>query len=176
MIQVEAAQKNPERFNVLYDKYYKQIFLFVFRRIGSEELTADITSHVFLIALSNIKKYKSRGVPFSAWLFRIAVNGVNEYFRKSKKERTISIEEAEIDQILQEPHLNMHNNEDEKLLLKALSHLNAYDIQFIEMRFFEKRPFAEIADILDMTENNAKTKMYRLLDKLKLIMLKLRKH
>lgn len=175
MLQVEAAKKDPESFSVLYNKYYNRIFIFVYRRTEDEQLTADITSHVFLIALSNLKKFQPRGVPFSAWLFRIALNGINEYFRKSKRERVVAMEEADLGQMLEDPHMDMNKVEDDKLLLKALSHLSGDEIQFIEMRFFEKRQFNEIADILEITENNAKTKMYRLLEKLKVIMLKLRK-
>lgn len=175
MLQVEAAKKNPEDFSVLYNKYFNQIFIFVYRRVEDEQLAADITSHTFLIALSNLKKFQPKGVPFSAWLFRIALNGVNEYYRKSKKGRVVGMEEADLGQLLEDPHINMHKNEDDKLLLQALSHLPAEAIQFIEMRFFEKRQFSEIADIIGITENNAKTKMYRLLEKLKVIMLKLRK-
>lgn len=175
MLQVEAAQKDPEKFSVLYNKYYNQIFIFVFRRTENEELTADITSHTFLIALSNLKKFKPQGVPFSAWLFRIALNGINEYFRKSKKERTVEMEEADLAGMMEDPHMNMNAKEDNKILLKALSELSSDAIQFIEMRFFEKRQFSEIADILGISENNAKTKMYRLLEKLKDIMLKLKK-
>jgi len=175
MLQVEAAKKDPEKFSVLYNKYYNQIFTFVYRRTEDEQLTADITSHVFLIALSNLEKFKPKGVPFSAWLFRIAFNGINEYFRKSKKERIVGMEEADLTNMMEDPHISMNKSEDSKLLLKALSELPAEAVEFIEMRFFEKRQFGEIADILGISENNAKTKMYRLLEKLKVIMLKLKK-
>lgn len=63
--QVNAAKEDPRRFNVLYEKYFKSIYIFVYRRIGNEEQAADITSLVFLKALMNIKKYEFKGVPFS---------------------------------------------------------------------------------------------------------------
>ena len=62
--QIEAAKLNPARFDVLYEKYYKPIFVFVYRRTENEDLCADITSMVFLKALVNIKKYQFKGVPF----------------------------------------------------------------------------------------------------------------
>jgi RNA polymerase sigma-70 factor (ECF subfamily) len=54
----------------------------------------------------------------------------------------------------------------------VIAELNEDDLQLVEMRFFEKRPFKEIAEILNITENNAKVKLYRILDKMKTAILK----
>ncbi len=168
MQQVEAAKSNPEQFDVLYNKYYKSIFIFIYRRTGNEALSEDITSQVFLKALLNIKKFEFKGVPFSAWLFRIAFNEINMYFRKNKANRVISLEQNNIIQIANEV-----KEEDNTLVIQrmmnALKKLDLTDIQMIELRFFEKRSFAEIANIIGITENNAKVKVYRILDKLKKI-------
>jgi len=64
-------KENPARLVCFMIRYYKSIFVFVHRRTDDEELTADITSQVFLKALINIKKYEYKGVPFSAWLFEL---------------------------------------------------------------------------------------------------------
>ncbi len=164
--QVNAAMANPRHFNVLYEKYFKAIYVFVFRRTGNEELTADITSHVFLKALINIKKYKNRGVPFSGWLFRIAFNEVNMYFRKHKANRIVSVEQSEMLQIAQDTDI-VDNTEHLQLMINALKKLHKDDIYLIELRFFEKRSFAEVGAIAGITENNAKVKIYRIIDKLK---------
>lgn len=167
--QINAAKENPGRFNVLYEKYFKSIYVFVYRRTDDEELASDITSHVFLKAMINIKKYEYKGVPFSAWLFRIAFNEVNMYFRKSKANRVVSIEHTGIIQIAQEAALE-DNSEKLALLTTALKQLESDDVQLIELRFFEKRSFAEIGEIIGITENNAKVKVYRIIDKLKRLM------
>jgi RNA polymerase sigma-70 factor (ECF subfamily) len=169
MQQVEAAKINPARFDVLYDNYYKSIFIFIHRRIGDEEVTADITSQVFLKALINIKKYEFKGVPFSAWLFRIAFNEINMYFRKSNASRVVSLERNNINQIIQEVQ-EEDTTQAQQRMMTALKQLDANDIQLIEMRFFEKRSFAEIGEIMGVTENNAKVKVYRILDRLKKIL------
>lgn len=168
MQQVEAAKANPMHFDVLYDKYYKSIFIFIHRRIGDEEVTADITSQVFLKALINIKKYVFKGVPFSAWLFRIAFNEINMYFRNNNAHRVISLEQSTIDQLVQEMDEG-DNSVELKRMMTALKQLDGDDIQLIELRFFEKRSFAELGVIIGITENNAKVKTYRVLDKLKKI-------
>ena len=167
--QIIDAKANPARFDVLYDKYYKSIFVFIYRRTGIEELTADITSQVFLKALINIKKYEFKGVPFSAWLFRIAFNEINMYFRKSNADRIVSLEQTGIAQIVQEAELE-ENTEALQRMMNAVKQLDEADIQLIELRFFEKRSFAEVGEIIGITENNAKVKVYRILDKLKKIL------
>ena len=164
--QIEAAKLNPARFDVLYEKYYRSIFVFIYRRTGNEDVSADITSLVFLKALINIKKYQFKGVPFSAWLFRIAFNEINMYFRKNKAERIISLDKSNLHQIVQEVELEDNSEAEQKMKL-ALKKLDGDDIQLIEFRFFEKRSFAEIGGIIGITENNAKVKVYRILDKLR---------
>jgi len=82
---VKKAVKDPGEFQVLYDKYFTPIFNFIFRKIDDEEITADLTSQTFLKALRNLKKYKYKGVPFSAWLYRIASNEVNKHYRSRKR-------------------------------------------------------------------------------------------
>lgn len=166
---IAAAKENPARFNVLYDAYYKSIFVFIYRRTNDEELTADITSQVFLKALINIKKYEYKGVPFSAWLFRIAFNEVNMYFRKHKAGRIVSIDQKGVALMAQESELN-ENAEIVQKMMSALKKLDPDDIHLIELRYFEKLSFAEVGTIIGITENNAKVKVYRIIDKLKKIM------
>lgn len=169
MQQVEAAKANPAQFDVLYENYYKSIFVFIYRRTGNEEVSADITSQVFLKALINIKKYEFKGVPFSAWLFRIAFNEINMYFRKNNANRIISLEQSNINQIVQEVQ-EEDNIQAQERMMAALKQLDRDGIQLIELRFFEKRSFAEVGQIVGITENNAKVKVYRILDKLKKIL------
>jgi RNA polymerase sigma-70 factor (ECF subfamily) len=167
--QVEAAKQNPARFDVLYDRYYKTIFVFVHRRTGDEDLSADIVSQVFLKALINIRKYEYKGVPFSAWLFRIAFNEINMYFRKNNAGRVVSLDQGSIMTIISEVQEEEHS-EAQQRMLKALKEIGEEDTQLIELRFFEKRSFAEVGNIVGITENNAKVKVYRILDKIKKIM------
>lgn len=164
--QINAAKENPAHFSPLYEKYFKSIYVFVHRRTDDDELASDITSHVFLKAMINIKKYEYRGLPFSAWLFRIAFNEINMYFRKNKGNRVVSMEQNGIIQIAQAVELNDQTDQLERMTA-ALKQLDSDDVQLIELRFFEKRSFAEVGEIVGITENNAKVKIYRILDKLK---------
>ncbi|MEL6638637.1 MAG: sigma-70 family RNA polymerase sigma factor [Bacteroidota bacterium] len=169
--QIKAAQSDPTHFRPIYNKYYPPIFRFVFRRTVDEALTADLCSQVFLKALQKIAKYEFKGVPFSAWLYRIASNEVAQYFRESAKNRMVSLETEHLDHLREEMEQEQGPQRREAMI-KALDELRDVEVELIEMRFFEKRPFKEIADILGLTESNAKIKTYRTLEKMKKIILR----
>ncbi len=170
--QIQAAQANPAKFRPLYEKYYNPIFRFVFRRTASESLCADICSQVFLKAMQRLGSYQYKGVPFSAWLYRIASNEVAQYFRDNAKNRVVSIEGQNLQNLGEE--LEERPSEfRQQAMLKAMEELKEIEVQLIEMRFFEQRPFKEIADILGLTESNTKIKTYRTLEKMKKHILKI---
>ncbi|MCP4442156.1 MAG: sigma-70 family RNA polymerase sigma factor [Aureispira sp.] len=166
-IEIQAAQKNPAAFRVLYSRYYEPIFRFVYQRTGDESLTSDLTSQVFLKAMQNLHKYSHKGVPFSAWLFRIASNEIAQHFRKANKNRVVTIEDQNVSDIKEEYEDKAELEVNIGLLKEVIKTLKPDEVQILELRFFEKRPFKEIAEILDITENNAKVKIYRLLQKMK---------
>lgn len=163
---IEAAKQNPERFGPLYDKYYKQIFNYVYQRLDSKDTAFDITSQVFLKALTNIGKYEFKGVPFSSWLYRIAHNEVMQLFRVHKDKRAVNADIGDLKNICdaaEEPYQEDYIPHLKRLILE----LKSEELQMVELRFFEQRPFKEISEILDITEVNAKVRMYRIIEKLK---------
>jgi len=166
---IEEARKDPARFGLLYEKYYRQIFVFVFRRTGDEDIAGDIVADAFLKAMVALPKYEFKGLPFSSWLFRIALNEVNMFYRKDKRERNVSLEQSDLKNIIAEAGED-NTAEADKMVMQLLSSLTTEEMQFIELRFFKKRAFAEVADILGITENNAKVRTYRILDKLKVLL------
>jgi RNA polymerase sigma-70 factor (ECF subfamily) len=167
-IQVQEAQKDTAKFAPLYKKYFEQIFLFVLKRVEDEDTAADITSQVFMKALLNISKYKDMGFPFSSWLFRIARNELYDMYHRKKVEMVVSLESRSFGTIISE--MGDPEKEDHSELTSALSKLEEDEMELIELRFFEKRPFKEVGEILNITENNAKVRTYRILDKLKVLM------
>ncbi|MCA4898067.1 MAG: RNA polymerase sigma factor [Bacteroidota bacterium] len=164
---VRKSQSDPQAFRSIYEKYYKNLYLFAFRRLGDRELARDITQQVFLKALQAIGKFQFRGVPFSAWLFRIAVNECNEFFRKTNRARLVSVDERMTQALHDELTYDTSADELEAKLPMLLQRLREDELQLIQLRFFDGLPFQDIALILDITENNAKVKTYRALDRLK---------
>ncbi|MBS1637604.1 MAG: sigma-70 family RNA polymerase sigma factor [Bacteroidetes bacterium] len=166
---VLAAQKDPRQFEPLYTRYYERIAQYLYHRVENKDLAFELTAHVFYKALENLSRYKPMGVPFSAWLFRIAGNELNQWYRKNKTRRTISIDEEGINYLKQDLDDTVRQ-ERESLLIEALQQLDEADVELVHMRFFEKRNFREICDILEIGESACKMRLYRILEKLKLVM------
>ena len=171
---LQRAKSNLEDFRPLYEKYFKPVFLFVLRKISDKELTADITSQVFLKAMSKLDQFEFRGAPFQAWLYRIAINECTDYFRKSKRYRFVAVDETSFETLHQEL-----TNEDTAYRLQndlpiLLESLSPDELHLIELRYFEARPFKEVAEILGLTEANTKVRTYRTLDKMRKHFLKRR--
>ena len=165
---LEKAKTNPQHFAPLYDQYYESIFRYVIKRINDSDLACDITSNVFVKAITNLSKYEFRGLPFSSWLFRIAKSEVYQSFRDQKAKRTVSIDKVTIVQVFEELGVDDLDEHKEKLKI-VLRKINEKDLALIEMRYFEKRSYREIGEILSVTENNAKVKTFRALQKLKVL-------
>lgn len=173
LVIIEAAKLNPERFAPLYNKYYKQIFNYLYQRMEDKDTAFDITGQVFLKALTNLNTYQFKGVPFASWLYRIAHNEMMQLFRAQKDKRSVNADIGDLRFICEEneePFFEEYIPAIKQLILE----LNSDDLQMVEMRFFEKRPFKEIAEILDITEVNAKVRMYRIIEKLKKSLSKLK--
>jgi len=166
--EIRAAQGNPALFRPLYERHYESVFRQIYRRTTDMELSGDLSSQVFLKALQKINTYTFQGVPFSAWLFRIAANEVSQHFRQQQSNRVVSVNDLQLHDLIDE--IGSDPEEMEALrrkMLGALDNLKEDDMQLIEMRFFEQRSFKEIAEIQGITENNAKVKVHRILERLK---------
>lgn len=163
---VEAAKKDTKNFRPIYNQYYEIVFRFIFQRIGNEDITGEITSEVFYKALQNLSKYEFRGLPFSSWLLRIAHNETIKHYRKASKSRVVKLQTEHLQNLTAEENEN-YLEELKPALMKALKGLKIDDLQLIEMRFFEGRPFKEMAEIMNKKESAIKMKVYRILEKLK---------
>lgn len=165
---VELAKKESHYFGALYDKYFEQIFRFVFKRLGGkEDESGDITQQTFIKAMGNLSRYEDRGLPFSSWLYRIAQNEVSMFFRKQKKNYSVSIDENRIQDVATEANLNMYMSIDEQeKLIEMLNEMEEEHLDLIELRFFQELSFKEIAAIYSISEANAKMRTYRILERI----------
>ena len=164
--EINAAKRNPERFSVLYNRYHEQIFRFVYQRLDDRDQAFDTTSQIFLKAMTYLPRYENRGLPFASWLYRIAKSEVNQLFKDRKAQRTVNIETVYVKDMVEEME-ESYREQYLEAVIEAIEELPEQDLMLVEMRFFEKRPFKEVAEILEITENNAKVRLYRLLDRIK---------
>ena len=175
---VRQAQKSPDAFARLYDHYYPKIFGYVLRRSANLEAAQDITSETFLKALGKLWQFRWRSVSFSSWLYKIATNETNQYFRRAEYRKSLSLEELQAQGF--EP-ISPHDPESE--LIQAQEELKQHqdflEIQakivqlpakyqeVITLRFFEKKQIKEIAEILGKREGTIKSLLHRAVEKLR---------
>ncbi len=165
---VLAAQQDRKHFSALYNKYFKEIFIFILKKTADETITAELSSNTFMKAMLNLDKYRDMGFPFSSWLYRIASNEVNKYFRDNKKVQEVAIQEKDAIIFLYEIDSEDKSKNITKLM-NCLGELKDDQSDLIEMRYFEKLSFNDIGEVLGITGNNANIKVYRAIDKLKKI-------
>lgn len=162
---IEAARTDPRRFAPLYERYFTDIFRFIHRRAGQAELTADLTQQTFLKALLALPKYQVRGLPFRAWLYRIALNELRMHWRK-RKEQAMDLSFAEVRGLSEEMGL-AEDVEAMRRLAIALSRLARDQARLVELRYFDGLSFAEVAQVLGIGEDAAKMRTHRVLGRLR---------
>jgi len=158
---VLKAKADPAHFGSLYDRYFGDVFRFVLRRAGDRELTADVTQQAFLKAMLSLSKYEPRGLPFRAWLFRIALNELRMHWRK-KKETVIDLSFHQVKGLSEEIELNM-DEDDMHRLARALSRLDEARAQLIQLRYMDGLSFLEVSQVLGISEDAAKMRTHRTL-------------
>ena len=175
---IERAKSDPEAFGILFERHYPAIFAYIHRRVGDWDAANDLTSEVFLKAFKGLWKYRCQGVPFSAWLFRIATNEVRMHFRKGTRP-TLSLDQmseecgfepldpASLEAEKLEAERKLQEYEDfllvrEKVLLLGLKYQDV-----IALRYFEQKSIKEIAEILHKREGTVKSLLSRGIAKLR---------
>lgn len=175
---VLKALHDPEAFDTLYNIYYDRILAYAFRRVLDLEVAQDITAEVFVKALSHLKSFRWRSLPFGAWLFRIASNEIVTYFRR-KKHVSHSLDDLFLRAGFEVPHFVTPADElkeAEKILQEHTDFLTLHRaFQMLKepyrtvlfLKFFEKKSLKEIADILGKKEGTVKSLVSRGIVKLR---------
>jgi RNA polymerase sigma-70 factor (ECF subfamily) len=163
------AKTDVSYFEFLYEQNFEKVYRFVYKRLsGNEEISGELTQITFIKAMGAIAKYEDRGFAFSSWLIRIAQNEINMYFRKLKKNYHVDVHENQLNQLSTELDVGYRFSiEQQEKLIVLLNDLSPDKLDLIELRFFAGLSFKEIAEIYNITEANAKMKIYRILEKLK---------
>jgi len=151
---VEAARKDPSRFAELYENHFERVYAYVARRVGNRQEAEDITSEVFHNALANIGKFEWRGVPFTAWLLRIAANATADKWRKQARERGNPGKEAG-------EEFDFEASGERARLYRMVKELPAEQRLVIEMRFAEEKSVWEIAEAIGKSEGAVKQLQFR---------------
>ncbi len=150
-----AQQRDQQAFAQLYEEHFNKIYRYVALRIGNKTEAEDITQQVFLKALQSISSFRWRGIPFSAWLFRIAHNQVVDYLRKRTKQATVPLDESTVI-VISNPQLLAEQGLDIEQLLSATKRLTPAQREVISLRFAGELPIAQVAKIIGKSQGAVK--------------------
>ncbi|HEV8134838.1 MAG TPA: RNA polymerase sigma factor [Pyrinomonadaceae bacterium] len=160
---IEAAQKDPSRFAELYELHFDRVYAYVARRVRDRAETQDLTAHVFQQALANLGKFKWRGAPFAAWLYRIASNAIADHARRNMRE-TNDLQSATETTAAS---VDLEDVERRARLFRAVDKLPDDQRRVIVLRFGEEKSIKEIADELGRSEGAIKQLQFRGLENLR---------
>ena len=161
---VELAKRDRAAFGELYERYVKRIYNYVYYRTGDHQDAEDLTARVFYRALQHIPHYVDRGVPFSAWLYRIAHNLVANWHRDRSRRKIIPLDELILSGLRSEaPESVTETREDRDTLLDAIRRLPPDRQQLLILKFVERMPNAEIGAIMGRSEGAIKSLYHRTL-------------
>ena len=150
-----AKQRDEQAFAQLYEEYFDKIYRYVTLKIGDRMEAEDITQQVFLNAIKAISSFKWRGIPVSAWLFRIAHNQVVDYLRRKSKRATAPLEESLVASN-SDPQLIAEQRLDTERLLVATRKLTPAQREVISLRFAGELSVAQVAKIMGKSEGAVK--------------------
>ncbi|MBS3742162.1 MAG: sigma-70 family RNA polymerase sigma factor [Candidatus Cloacimonetes bacterium] len=162
---IKKAKRDRDAFDFLYRKYFSRINNFVFHRVKDKDVKDEIVSNTFFKAMNKIDTFELEQYQentFSAWLFRIAISEIGNFFRTEKKHRKVK----------KAIHHNQHDGKeinrqiDFETVCKKLRNLSEYEQNLITLRFFEKLKHKEIANILQQKTNTIRVQIHRTLKKL----------
>lgn len=161
---VRRAKADPDAFGELYQRYVRPIYNYIYYRTGDVQDAEDLTARVFMRAGQHLARYEERGLPFSAWLYRIAHNLVANWHRDEARRRTAPLNGAVLADLQADaPDETLDERRRRELLLKALRHLPGERQQLIILKFVEQLSNAEIGVIMQRSEGAVKSLYHRTL-------------
>ncbi|HSB12305.1 MAG TPA: sigma-70 family RNA polymerase sigma factor [Blastocatellia bacterium] len=165
-LRIEAAQRDVSLFGEIYERNFERVYAYVARRVHSRDEAQDLTSEVFHKALANLGQFEWRGVPFAAWLFKIAANAIADRSHRAAKE--LSLQSAkEHDALSQSERSGLEEIEERARLFRLVGQLPPDQRRVIEMRFAEDKSIREVSLELGRSEGAVKQLQFRGLQNLR---------
>jgi RNA polymerase sigma-70 factor (ECF subfamily) len=163
-ILAQAAQGDGEAFGVLYERYVGRIYNYIYYRTGNPYDAEDLTARVFYRAMRHIRNYRDRGLPFSAWLYRIAHNLVANWHRDNSRRKEVPLDESLVGRHTGEhPEHELLQSEEQERLLQVIRYLPQDRQHLLILKFVEHFSNAEIGQIMGRSEGAVKSLYHRTL-------------
>ncbi|MFN8487199.1 MAG: sigma-70 family RNA polymerase sigma factor [Caldilineaceae bacterium] len=165
---VMQARQDPTAFGVLYERYIDRIYAYIYHRVGNAQDTEDLTARTFYRALDKLDTYEDRGLPFSAWLFRIAHNLVANWHRDRGRRRFLSLDKIwshsrEDDT----PEAQLEEAEKSEALWAAINRLPKERRDLLLYKFSSRLSNLEIGEMMNKSESAIKSLYFRTLGTLR---------
>ncbi len=159
-----ATQGDTEAFGILYERYVGRIYNYIFYRTGSASDAEDLTARVFYRAMGHISSYRDQGVPFSAWLYRIAHNLVANWHRDNSRRKEVPLDDhMSLVQRSEHPEASLVQSQEVERLFTAVRKLPPERQLLVILKFVEHLSNAEIAEIMNRSEGAIKSLYHRTL-------------
>jgi len=160
---IEAAKRDPRRFAELYEANFERVYSYVARRVGDRAAAEDVTADAFHQALANLAKFEWRGVPFAAWLYRIAANAIADRAKREVREAASYV----IEPVAEPTKPEIEDAERRAALNRLVRELPEDQRRVVVGRFAEQRSIREIATELGRSEGAIKQLQFRALETLR---------
>lgn len=160
---VRSAKADREAFGELYERYVNKIYHYVYYRTGNVHDAEDLTARVFQRALVHLVDYDDRGLPFSAWLYRIAHNLVANWHRDRGRQRVVPLEDFVASLRAEAPDVLAESLEEQREMLGAIRRLPDDRQMLLVLKFIDRMSNAEIGQAMGRTEGAVKSLYHRTL-------------
>jgi RNA polymerase sigma-70 factor (ECF subfamily) len=167
---IEAAQSDPARFADVYEEYFELVSAYVVRRVRHRDDAEDLTGEVFRKALASLPRFKWRGAPFAAWLFRIASNLIADRGKRAAQEQGSEPRPQPVELSSRGPNsqqMELEHSERRAELFRLVDELSEDQRRVIRMRFAEEKSINEIARAIGRSEGAVKQLQFRALENLR---------
>lgn len=161
----QSQQGDQDAFSSLYSSYVQAIYRYCLLRVQDPIQAEDLTAEVFLKAVDSLPHYIQRGLPFGAWLFRIAHDRVIDYYRKIGRRPTSALTDDLISEEI-DLDINLEIKEGYEQLYEAISHLTDEQQKVIQFRFMEDWSLEKTAAMMNKSVNAVKALQHRALQTL----------
>jgi len=164
-----AQQRDPSALTWLYQVYYPKVYNYAHFQLGQTHLAEDVASDVMVKLLESLKTYRFRGVPFTAWVFRIARNHIIDLRRRRRRRGEVDFQE-DMAASREDPAARAEWILERHQIQTALLHLTEEQRQVIILKFIEDFDNASVAKVLGRSEGAIKSLQHRALASLKRIL------
>ena len=164
LILTRAVQGDSQAFGIIYERYVSRIYNYIYYRTGNHHDAEDLTARVFYRAIRSIVNYQDRGLPISAWLYRIAHNLVANWHRdRSRRPEIVLDDTIPLHIPTEHPEVTLMQTEEQERLLRLIRKLPAERQQLIILKFVDHMSNSEIGEIMGRTEGAVKSLYHRTL-------------